>query len=258
MVVAPFGDSGVTMKAYADRTVYVTPTGSKYHSHKCGRGNYSASTLSAAKSRGLTPCAKCFPGGEPSSKSTSGSSSGSGKSSTNKTTTANRLTLNASKITMIKGKTKQLKCKGGSGKISWKSSNKKVAKVSSSGKVKAVAKGSATITVVRGSLKATCKVHVETPKLSKTRITIDEAKTDSVEIRLKGCKHADDIEWYSSDDDVCDVDDGVLYADEEGTAIIKAKVHGVVYKCYVTVIDSDDDYDEYEEDDDYEDDEYDD
>lgn len=229
MIVAPFGDSGVTMKAYADRTVYVTPTGSKYHSHKCGRGNYSASTLSAAKSRGLTPCAKCFPGGEPSSKSTSGSSSGSGKSSTNKTTTANRLTLNASEI-----------------------------KVSSSGKVKAVAKGSATITVVRGSLKVTCKVYVETPKLSKTRITIDEAKTDSVEIRLKGCKHADDIEWYSSDDDVCDVDDGVLYADEEGTATIKAKVHGVVYKCYVTVIDSDDDYDEYEEDDDYEDDEDDD
>lgn len=41
-------------------TVYVTPTGSKYHTHKCGNGTYTESSLDAAKSRGLTPCKKCF------------------------------------------------------------------------------------------------------------------------------------------------------------------------------------------------------
>lgn len=42
------------------QTVYVTPTGSKYHTHKCGNGTYSPATLEEAQARGLTPCSKCF------------------------------------------------------------------------------------------------------------------------------------------------------------------------------------------------------
>lgn len=42
------------------QTVYVTPTGKRYHySPSCGGKNSSATTLSNAKSRGLTPCQKC-------------------------------------------------------------------------------------------------------------------------------------------------------------------------------------------------------
>lgn len=42
------------------RTVYVTKTGKKYHYNgSCNGGTYYASTLEAAKSRGLTPCEKC-------------------------------------------------------------------------------------------------------------------------------------------------------------------------------------------------------
>lgn len=40
--------------------VYVTPTGSKYHSRKCGRGTYTKAKLKDAKARGLTPCKKCY------------------------------------------------------------------------------------------------------------------------------------------------------------------------------------------------------
>lgn len=40
--------------------VYITPTGTKYHSRACGKGNYSATTLENAKSKGLTPCKKCY------------------------------------------------------------------------------------------------------------------------------------------------------------------------------------------------------
>lgn len=41
-------------------TVYVTPTGKRYHySASCAGKNATASTLEKAKSRGLTPCQKC-------------------------------------------------------------------------------------------------------------------------------------------------------------------------------------------------------
>ncbi len=42
------------------RTVYVTPTGSKYHHDpQCGGKNSTATTLNRAKSMGLSPCSKC-------------------------------------------------------------------------------------------------------------------------------------------------------------------------------------------------------
>jgi hypothetical protein len=41
-------------------TVYVTPTGKKYHKKKCGNGKYTKSTLEKAKKAGLTPCKKCY------------------------------------------------------------------------------------------------------------------------------------------------------------------------------------------------------
>ena len=40
--------------------VYVTPTGSKYHTHPHGRGTFTKTTLEDAKQRGLTPCAICY------------------------------------------------------------------------------------------------------------------------------------------------------------------------------------------------------
>jgi endonuclease YncB( thermonuclease family) len=42
------------------QTVYVTPTGSKYHTHKCGNGTYSPASLESAQNSGLTPCSKCY------------------------------------------------------------------------------------------------------------------------------------------------------------------------------------------------------
>ncbi|EUJ31990.1 hypothetical protein MFLO_07367 [Listeria floridensis FSL S10-1187] len=40
--------------------VLVTATGLKYHKRKCGNGTYTEATLAEAKSRGLTPCSKCY------------------------------------------------------------------------------------------------------------------------------------------------------------------------------------------------------
>ena len=45
------------------RTIYVTPTGKRYHyDNSCGRGSYSASTLADAQRMGLTACKKCAGG----------------------------------------------------------------------------------------------------------------------------------------------------------------------------------------------------
>lgn len=46
-----------------EQMVYVTPTGKRYHyNSNCGNGSYSQTTLSNAKSMGLTPCKKCAGG----------------------------------------------------------------------------------------------------------------------------------------------------------------------------------------------------
>ncbi|MGM0123062.1 hypothetical protein IGI37_000428 [Enterococcus sp. AZ194] len=44
----------------AEERVMVTRTGKKYHTHKCGNGDYYEATLSEALNRGLTACSKCF------------------------------------------------------------------------------------------------------------------------------------------------------------------------------------------------------
>lgn len=42
------------------KTVYITPTGKRYHyDNHCNGGTYIKSTLKEAKARGLTPCQKC-------------------------------------------------------------------------------------------------------------------------------------------------------------------------------------------------------
>lgn len=52
--------SNTTVTTPTQNTVYVTPTGKRYHYSKdCAGKNGKATTLQNAKARGLTPCAKC-------------------------------------------------------------------------------------------------------------------------------------------------------------------------------------------------------
>ena len=81
MMILPVGDSAGMVTAQAQTMVYVTPTGSKYHTHKCGRGNFYQTTLSNALARGLTPCKKCF-----------GSSGGYSQTRKSSTTTTKKTT----------------------------------------------------------------------------------------------------------------------------------------------------------------------
>ena len=89
MMILPVGDSAGMVTAQAQTMVYVTPTGSKYHTHKCGRGNFYQTTLPNALARGLTPCKKCF-----------GSSGGYSQTRKSSTTTTKKTTIPAPPFTV--------------------------------------------------------------------------------------------------------------------------------------------------------------
>lgn len=128
----------------ADTTVYVTPTGSKYHTHKCGNGTYYASSLSSAKARGLTACSKCFPYGEPSNSDSSGEN-------TSRTKKAKSIKINKTSVFLVKGKSVKLKIKYATQTVKWKSTKKSVATVSSNGKVTAKKAGKTVIIATVGN-----------------------------------------------------------------------------------------------------------
>ena len=71
--------------------------------------------------------------------------------------------INKKSVTLVKGKTAQLKVIGKIGKATFKTSNKKIATVSSSGKIKAKKKGKCTITVKSNGITMKCKVKVKNP-----------------------------------------------------------------------------------------------
>ena len=243
MMILPMSDSAGMVTAHAETTVYVTPTGSKYHTHKCGRGNFYQTSLSNALARGLTPCKKCFgsSGGYAQTRKITRKTT---RTTTKRTTTKKKntkpkvspLSISSTKIVLVKGQSKKLTVKGGAGTTSWGSSNTAVAGVSA-GKVVAKGKGKATITVKKGTQKKSCQVTVETPELNKTAVEMDVE--DMVTLDLKGCRP--EVEWTSSDDDICEVEDGILTPYTSGTVTIKAKVHGKEWKCRVVITDSSED-----------------
>ena len=202
MMILPVGDSAGMVTAQAQTMVYVTPTGSKYHTHKCGRGNFYQTTLSNALARGLTPCKKCF-GSSGGYSQTRKSSTTTTKKTTKKKNTRPKispLSISSTKIVLVKGQSRKL-------------------------------------TVKKGTQKKSCQVTVETPELNKTAVEMDVE--DTVSLDLKGCSH--DVEWTSSDDDICEVEDGILIPYSSGTVTVKAKVHGMVWKCKVVITDSTED-----------------
>lgn len=211
----------------ADTTVYITRTGEKYHTHKCGNGTYYPSSLSSAKAMGLTACSKCFPYGAPSS----GNSSSGGSSSSTPKKITKPIKINKTSVLLVKGKSVKLKVKHATQKVKWKSTKTSVATVSSSGKVTAKKAGKAVIIATVGNQKKKCTVKVEAPKLSLAKISMKVGETKT--LKLKGCKHS--VKWWSENSDIVKVTKGKLKAKDTGTTKIKVKVHGKTYSCKVTV-----------------------
>lgn len=147
---------------------------------------------------------------------------------------AKKVKLNKTKATIYVGKTVTLKLNNNKKKVKWTTSNKKVATVSKKGKVKGKKAGKATITAKVGKKKYKCKVTVKvaTPKLNKTKETIDVGKT----VTLKVENNKKKVTWSSSDKKVATVTSkGIVKGIKAGKATITAKVGKKKYKCTVTV-----------------------
>lgn len=140
--------------------------------------------------------------------------------------------MSSSKATMVKGQKKTLKVNGTSKKAKWYTSNKKVATVSSKGVVTAKGKGTATITAKVGSKKYTCKITVQTPKLSRSSATIYVNKT----LQLKVSGTTQKVKWSTSNKKIATVSSkGKVTAKAAGKANITATINGVKFVCKVTV-----------------------
>ena len=169
--------------------------------------------------------------------------------------------LNKTSGTLAKGNTVKLKAsvetsEGGSKDIAWKTSNKKIATVSRKGTVKAVGTGTATITAkaADGSgKKATYKVKVTKANGGSIAFANDTVSTlytsCEVRIRLLCSSHQHGkVSWETSDPEVLDFvtepgyddvegDNVLIYANQAGTATIKAAVDGKSVSHKITVKD---------------------
>lgn len=140
---------------------------------------------------------------------------------------ATKVKLNKSKVYVIKGEYVQLKMIGTKKKVKWSSSNKNVASVNSKGKVKGVKKGTANIYAKVNDKKYSCKIVVETPKLSKSKVTVNKGKT--VTLSMKSTKQK--VKWSSSDKKIATVSSkGVVKGVSSGKTTIVAKVGSKKYK----------------------------
>lgn len=135
-------------------------------------------------------------------------------------------------ITLIKGQRKTLRITGTSSKVNWSSNKKAVATVTPNGEVTVKKKGTAIITAKVGKKKYTCKVKVESPKLSKTSLTLAQGKTAT--LKLSGTTQK--ITWVSSNTKIATVTStGVVKGVQAGNCTITATVGGKKYTCAVTV-----------------------
>lgn len=145
---------------------------------------------------------------------------------------ASQVKLNKTKATLIKGKSLQLKISGARKNVVWSTSNKKVAVVNNKGKVTTKSNGKVTITARVGNKKYNCKITVETPKISKTSVTMYEKGTYT----LKLLKTNQKVTWKSNRTSVATINSkGKITAKKAGTATITATVSGIKYSCKVTV-----------------------
>lgn len=145
---------------------------------------------------------------------------------------ATKVKLNKTKAYVTKGDKLQLKVTGTSAKVKWSSSNKKIATVTSKGVVKGGKKGTATITAKVNGKTFKCKVTVETPKISKSKASVNKGKT--ITLSIKNTKQK--VKWSSSNKKIATVNSkGVVKGIKKGTVTITAKVGNKKYTCKITV-----------------------
>ena len=152
--------------------------------------------------------------------------------------------INKTSVSVLRGKTYNLKITGTKKKIKWTSSNKKIATVSASGKIKGIKKGRCNIYAKVGKKKYTCKVTVKQPvtsiKLSKKSISLNKGKKYTLKARIAPKSAANKaVVWKSSNTKIASVSSkGVVTAKSAGTTTITATAKDGSRKkasCKVTI-----------------------
>lgn len=140
--------------------------------------------------------------------------------------------LSKTKVTLAKGGKTTLKVTGTKKKVKWSSDKKKTATVSKKGMVTARGKGTARITAKIGKKKLVCRVTVETPKLNKSRLTVEAGKTAA--LKVTGTKSK--VKWYSSDRNIATVNQkGIVKGVGVGSCRVYAKANKATLLCVIYV-----------------------
>ncbi|MDE5799272.1 MAG: Ig-like domain-containing protein, partial [Treponemataceae bacterium] len=172
-----------------------------------------------------------------------------GRSSETESGAVERVTLNATTLTLSPGATGKLTAtvlpeNADDKTVTWSSSDTEVATVGEDGTVTAVKAGEATITARAGGKTAVCEVTVkpiliavERVTLNATTLTLSPGATGKLTATVLP-ENADDktVTWSSSDTEVATVgEDGTVTAVKAGEATITARAGGKTAVCEVTV-----------------------
>lgn len=138
--------------------------------------------------------------------------------------------LSKTSLTMYRGNHSSLYVNGANS-VSYSSSNSSVVSVTSDGLLYANATGSAVITARYGGVSESCYVTVSSGSyvgISDSTVSINKDKsvfltTDSY------------VDWKTSNPNVATVEDGIVYAKNEGVAVISAETSYGAGTCIVTV-----------------------
>lgn len=136
--------------------------------------------------------------------------------------------------------------------VLWSSTNTSVATVSADGEVEAISEGNAVIiasTPDGSNLSATCTITVYNDIIFVTEIILDPTEIEGIENETATIKALvipenatnKQLRWYSSNDNIAVVNDGIIELKHHGTAIITAEAldgSNVKSECTVVVSDS--------------------
>ena len=222
------GDTAYTVRPYLSKTskkMYITDEFAL--SVKSGKGTStfksSSKKIASVSSEGVVTAHK---------KGTATITVKNGDTSLTCTITVLNPVISKSELLLIKGKTKTLTLKGGSGDIKWTTSKKKVATVKD-GVVTAKKYGTSKITAERNGIKVKCTVTVVDPILNATSTSVRIGQKKTLVVKQSSGAA---ITWKSSKKSVVKVNkNGVINGLKAGTSNVTANVDGVKLTCVVKV-----------------------
>ena len=126
----------------------------------------------------------------------------------------------------------KLKVKGTTQKVTWKSSDKTIVVVSKSGVIRGKKAGEATVTAKIGKKAYKCAITIEQPSISNESLSL--FKGNNWRLEMNGTVR--DALWWSEDERIATVDEGLVTAVGVGSTRIIAQVGNTyTYPCTVNV-----------------------